>query len=98
MKLTFQQAINQGLIPDLERAGASQLLFFAGEKTGCKNAFKHLRLHSWEERVTGGRDDVRRACLAAAYSALRLPFRDLVTRVSEQSRLGQNTSECACPG
>jgi hypothetical protein len=49
MKLTLKQAIEQDLIPDFERAGASQLLFFAGGKNRSKIVSKHLRLHSWEE-------------------------------------------------
>jgi hypothetical protein len=48
MKLTLKQAIERDLIPDFVRAGASQLLFFAGEKTPPANVFKHLRLHSGE--------------------------------------------------
>jgi hypothetical protein len=46
MKLTLKQAIERDLIPDFERAGASQLLFFAEQIPPFANVFKHLRLHS----------------------------------------------------
>jgi hypothetical protein len=49
MKLTLKQAIERDLIPDFVRAGASQLLFFAGGKNRCQIVFKHLRLHSGRE-------------------------------------------------